>query len=211
MAKITKLFTNVICDEFLPFVAKETGVELGVLINCWGEFNRGDGQISRVQVPQASPPPPQQQRKVYSSAELNKLKIKDLKAICEDLNIGKTGVKRQIIDKILAKCGVKVMQDDVEPEETKKTPKPETPPKKFNLEKLRAPPVKITQNETGHWIHDETKIVFTADEDFIDGMRCRIAIGYEDEDGTVEDLTAEKIETCNQYGFRYKEPTNIII
>lgn len=243
MDKITRLFTTVICNEFLPLVARKTGAELSVLMKYWDEFNKDD-HIPAVELPTVAPATRVQhapaQRKVYSAAELNKLKIKDLKVICDEMKISKSGVKQQIIDKILDKCGVR---DNVEPvsevvykkkvgkksvsdgeeEETKKKAfkkvsetsinddeKIESP-KKLNLEKLRAPDVKITQNENGHWIHEETKIVFTSDEEYIDGMRCRLAIGYEDEDGTVEDLTSDMIEKCNQYGFRYREPINIII
>ena len=66
--------------------------------------------------------------------------------------------------------------------------------------------VNVARNENGNLIHDETKIVFSSDEQYIDGVKCRMAIGYEDEDGHVVDLTSDKIELCNQYGFKYEEP-----
>lgn len=189
MDRITKLFST----EFFPLVVKKTGVELNVLMECWEEFNRG--QKREVKNVQRETP---DRKKVYSATELDKLKIKELKAICEELNISKSGLKRQIIDNILTHCDVKEEKRD-------------DSPKKLNLENLRALPVKITQNENGHWIHEDTKIVFTSDEEYIDGISCRLAIGYEDEDGAVEDLTAKMIDTCDQYGFRYREPVNIVI
>lgn len=262
MNKITKLLTNVMCNEFFPFVESKTGVEISELIKCWDEFNRGDVnvKVERPIVMESLTHTQQNQKKVYSATELNKLKIKDLKVICEELKISKSGVKQQIIDKILSKCCVKDNVDEKVSEvekrtssdeelntddesktmkkrekmnkcrvdETKKVVKRRTSSdeeltstddeskdqlvrRKIDLEKLRAPAVKITQNENGHWIHKETNIVFTSDEEYIDGIRCRLAIGYEDEDGNVEDLTSDMIDTCNQYGFRYREPTNIII
>lgn len=81
---------------------------------------------------------------------------------------------------------------------------------KLQLDKYRQPDVAIVKNQYGHLIHDETKIVFSSDENYIDGVKCRMAIGYEDEDGHVEALTAEKIEQCNQYCFKYIEPSVIV-
>lgn len=171
-----------------------------------------------------------------TAEDLEHLKIKDLKAICESMHISKGGVKQSLIKRILeAKTPSLVFSstadrdllppakklktfdnertDDVavNPSVCKEGKKKEEQVKigKLRIENYRLPDVEIHKNESGHWINNETKIVFTSDEEFEDGVRCRLAIGFEDEDGHVEELTAEKIELCNQYGFRYREPSVI--
>lgn len=226
MDKVSQLFSTVICNEFLPLLSHKTGVNLEELVKCWNDYNGTGMVIPSLELPTLpKAPPPTTSKKIYSQTELNKLKIKDLKVICDELKIIKGGVKQQIVDRILEKCGVQKTEDEAKEQPVASPPKikhdsvsseesddeKKASPKKLNLEKLRAPAVKISQNDNGHWIHEETRIVFTSDEEYIDGIKCRVAIGFEDEDGTVEDLTAEMIQRCHQYGFRYNEPTNIIV
>lgn len=203
MDKISLMFQSLICNEFLPLLANKTNVELHVLREYWNEYYSGEEVLTFPTVIPPSPPT----TKIYSASELNNFKIKDLKVLCGNLKLTKVGVKQQIIDRILDSYGQVKSHDTNEEDDVDGV----STVNSLNMEKFRAPDVKIGKNENGHWIHEETKIVFTSDEEYIDGIRCRWALGYEDEDGQVEDLTADMIETCNQYGFRYKEPLNIIV
>ena len=200
--RVSQLFLAEIRDEFLPFLAGKTSVSIVTLNRYWTEFN---GQT----VEPESSEQPAVKAKTYTQDELEHLKIKDLRDLCGTFKLTKAGVKQQLIDKILAKIGTPNVETRAAPVKVK-IPSPVQQPK-LDLEKFRAQPVAIAKNENGHWIDANTSIVFSEDEEYIDGVKCRIAIGYEDEDGTVEDLTAELINACNRFNFRYREPANIII
>lgn len=244
MARISNAIENIVVNEFLPYLRERLDVDVEMLISAWKDFNWGTSvqeagaQASGAQEtvvreataqPSSSLKRPLPDQHAYTAEELDNLKIKDLKAICEKLRIAKGGVKQQLIDRILGNKNdqrpisfnskpsvqpppakkAKQSDDDAEEEDGSKIDGSKI--SKILLEKFRMPDVTIAKNESGHWINSETKIVFTSDEEYSDGVRCRMAIGYEDEDGHVEALDAEKIELCNLYGFRYREPTVIAI
>lgn len=226
MNKIIKSVNVTIVHEFLPFLSDRTNIKVSTFLKFWEEFNNQENHES-------------EKRKImetveYTQESLNQLKIKDLKNICEELNLLKKGVKTEIVERILdsqnpssmnephksKKTNVKSYIEDENEDENddgeyevpikKKTTKKVVSKKgKIDLEQFRAPEAVITQHKEGYWIHDETKIVFSPNEEYIDGMKCRLAIGFEDKDGNIEDLDAEHIELCNVYFFRYKEPINL--
>lgn len=162
----------------------------------------------------------------YTIDTLRASKISDLKKICETYGLTKGGVKLTLITRICEKLGI---DDSVDSPQTLDEPAPkkckptkvdesketalviDSAPSKLDLESLRAPPVIIEQNEYGHWIHRETSIVFTAEEEYVDGKKVKIALGFEDVDGNVEDLNEEKIQQCLKYNFQYRNPDNIIV
>ena len=225
--------TDVIVKDFLPFLSNKTGVDLPLLVATWEEFNgvkvkaqNGKSKLDSIQKPTEQAP------MTYTSGVLEKMTIKDLKVVCENLHLTKVGLKQQLIQRILeasepcpSQVDEQVAGPDLEvqpeavpeavPEPVAKKPiksvkkSSKTPADRSHLKldfsKLRGPDVTIEKNENGNWINKETGIVFTSDEEYDEGIRCRLAIGFEDEDGYVENLTDEKIELCNQYGFRYRD------
>lgn len=65
---------------------------------------------------------------------------------------------------------------------------------------FKCSPIHITKNEFGNRIHLPTKLVFSDD---------KIAVGIQNDDGSISELTADLIDICNQFKFRYKLPTNL--
>lgn len=65
---------------------------------------------------------------------------------------------------------------------------------------FKCSPIHIAKNEFGNRIHLPTKLVFSDD---------KIAVGIQNDDGSISDLTADLIDICNQFKFRYKLPMNL--
>lgn len=250
MNRIASAIDAIITCEFFPFLQAKIGVNNGVLLAAWHEFNESKEQEPAVEKAPTQPPPQGVKRSPsqpvspgasYSVEELECMKIKELKGICESLRVPISGVKQQLIKRIMEQKSAQrliTFQSKSEPpvKKVRTIDEPvhendsssgiettvntsgntsieddEKKVGKLQHKKFRLPDVNIVKNQNGHWINEETKIVFTSDEEYDDGIRCRLAIGYEDDDGHVEDLNADKIELCNMYGFRYREPSVIAI
>ena len=56
--------------------------------------------------------------------------------------------------------------------------------------------IKLTENEYGQKVHDETRLVFNDD----------IVIGFLDEEDHLRPLTTEKMDMCKEYKFKYEIP-----
>lgn len=221
MAKLASVIDELIEKEFIPFLEKTTKIDAKILLSSWREFNK----MTVEKQPKAVEEPKVEQKPVatYTNAELEILKISDLKAICETLRLPKGGLKQQLIQRIMAQRGTSRPLDFCggQPPAKKQKIVPECIAfdddeldmelGKIDMAQIRMPDVTIVKNSNGHWINEETKIVFTEDEQLYGGIKSRLAIGFEDEDGHVEDLNAEKIELCNEYMFRYKEPDMIMM
>ena len=129
---------------------------------------------------------------------LDGLKLAELRGLCKSENLKVAGTKQQLVERLTDfKNGVV----EEKPQRSPKAKKPKKPTKPTPI-----PQVEIDVNENGNYIHKETGIVFSSDEEKVDGVKCRVAIGYENEEGDVEELTSDHIETCKRYNFRYRFP-----
>lgn len=72
----------------------------------------------------------------------------------------------------------------------------------------KKPKIELITDDFGNIVHEETGIAFSHDEEEVDGVKCRCAIGYVLESGHLEELTKEKMEVCQRYGFRFLIPQN---
>ena len=63
------------------------------------------------------------------------------------------------------------------------------------------PIVSIRRNRYGNHEHSETTLVFDT--------KTKKAIGKQNSDGTIEELTEEDIDICNQWKFIYDIPVNL--
>lgn len=63
------------------------------------------------------------------------------------------------------------------------------------------PAISIRRNNFNNYEHPETGIVFDS--------KTKNAIGKQNDDGTIEPLTADLIDICNQYKFTYDLPLNL--
>jgi hypothetical protein len=63
------------------------------------------------------------------------------------------------------------------------------------------PKVAIRRNQFGKFEHPETSLIFN--------NKTQKVVGKQNDDGTIEDLTPDDIDTCNQYKFQYETPENL--
>jgi hypothetical protein len=229
---LCQTMSSVLCKDFFPLLAEKISVSEDKILSIWNSYLNNSESLSQIpsQIqPKISLDIPKPKKKEVkktigadevsemSATQINKLLLKELMEVSKEMGLPTKGLKANLAKNIIEKLGkdggesIKSAPRSI-PKAKKSGEK--KPTQKTVLESLKPPNVSIHKNEYGRMINDDTKIIFTEDEEYIDGVRCRIAIGYqcdEDEDHDVKDLTPEKIELCNQYGFRYRLPDNIEI
>lgn len=176
--------------------------------------------------------------KPISTADENpseKMTLARLKEICRIKSIKVTGTKKQLLSRIQEHDASKSVEPEdpelksEDPElkserKVKKNEKPEDsedselkPKRKVKKNEKPAvlkameekkPEIVIITDIYGNVVHEETGIAFSHDEEEIDGVKCRYAIGYRLDSGHLEELDAEKMKICDQYSFRYRVPEN---
>jgi hypothetical protein len=135
-----------------------------------------------------------------NEATLSQYKKVDLQALCRQKALKCTGTKEQLIGYLLGK------------DSSTSPPKKEAPVKKVIEEKSISTPVAkkltssiptvaIRRNQHGNHEHPDTSLVFD--------KKTKKAIGKQNQDGTIDDLTPEDIDICNQWKFQYVLPSNL--
>jgi hypothetical protein len=135
---------------------------------------------------------------------LSQYKKADLQALCRQKALKCTGTKEQLIGYLLGK--------DSASTSVKTPPKKEAPVKKVIEDKSISTPVAkkltssiptvaIRRNQHGNHEHPDTSLVFD--------KKTKKAIGKQNEDGTIDDLTPEDIDICNKWKFQYVLPSNL--
>lgn len=124
----------------------------------------------------------------------------ELVAHCKQRKLKCSGTKDELISRLTSSGGEttteKKAEKKVEPSNTKKT---ET--KASVLSKIVENKIPIRRNQFGNYEHPPTSLVF-------DKVTKKI-IGKQNDNGSVDDLTSEDIDMCNQYSFEYVLPTNL--
>jgi hypothetical protein len=129
----------------------------------------------------------------YSKSDLEKMKILQLKEICNKLGINKATNKAGLIDNILSASTTTTatMKKSVN--------------KKLNFDNFKPTPVELVQDQFNNWIFED--LVFT-DEIVFNNQKGRVVRGFVKEDGEIFPLTQEKIDRCNELKLQYYEPEN---
>jgi len=141
-----------------------------------------------------------------STERLHKCTKPELSALCKSKGLKCTGTKDVLIQRLLEK--------DNKPSETGvETKKVEITIKKTESKKVepKRPPVieRLLQenkqliarrNEHGNYFYPGTRIVLD---------QKSVAIGIQEDDGTVSDLTDDDIDECKKFKITYKMPTNL--
>lgn len=136
-----------------------------------------------------------------NQTDLSQYKKTELQDICRQRGLKCTGTKDQLIGILLGK---EIISD---------TPKKEAPSKKIEVSKKvtstpvaqkltsSIPTVAIRRNKYGNHEHPDTNFIFD--------KKTKKAIGKQNEDGTIEDLTKDDIDVCNQWKFQYVISDNL--
>ena len=134
---------------------------------------------------------------------LSQYKKPELQALCRQKALKCTGTKEQLIGFLLGKD---VGSSDKTPSKKEAPVKKAVEDKSISTpvaKKLTSsiPTVAIRRNQHGNHEHPDTSIVFD--------KKTKKAIGKQNEDGTIDDLTTEDIDICNQWKFLYVLPSNL--
>ena len=127
---------------------------------------------------------------------LSQYKKTDLQDLCRKRSLKCTGTKEQLISFLIGKEATLSEKPTVKKAETKIVSIPV-------VKKLTSsiPTVAIRRNQFGNHEHPDTSLVFD--------KNTKKAIGKQNEDGTIEDLTEDDIDICNQWKFSYITPDNL--
>jgi hypothetical protein len=141
-----------------------------------------------------------------SSERLNKCTKPELSALCKSKGLKCTGTKEVLLQRLLGKEESKSVSSSEEKKSTVTKPKvkPKTHPEKQVpvVEKLlqRSPAPLARRNEFGNYFYPGTKIVLD---------QKAVALGVQEDDGTVSELTEDDIDECKKYKITFKMPTNL--
>lgn len=179
---------NEIINDFIKKIANKYDLDPNELLSVWDnkEVKNTDKKIDTLP----------------SDTDFSQYKKTDLQAICRQRALKCTGTKEQLISYLL---GGK--------ETSTATPNKETPNKKTDVSKKveatpvakklvsSIPTVAIRRNKYGNHEHPDTNFVFD--------KKTKKAIGKQKDDGTIEDLTEDDIDLCNQWKFQYVISENL--
>ena len=185
---------NEIINDFIKKIAIKYDLDTNELLSVWDnkEVKNTDKKIDILP----------------SDTDFSQYKKTDLQAICRQRSLKCTGTKEQLISFLL---GGKETPNKETP--NKETPNKETPNKKMDVSKKVAstpvakklvssiPTVAIRRNKYGNHEHPDTNFVFD--------KKTKKAIGKQKDDGTIEDLTEDDIDLCNQWKFQYVISDNL--
>jgi hypothetical protein len=130
-------------------------------------------------------------------SQLLKLSVKELQALCKEKGLKHTGIKIVLAQRISG-------GEEIAPVAKPKAAAKNAPKLSAVVEKLKAsvPLVNIRKNQFNNYEHPESSLVFDA--------KTKKVIGKQNEDGNIDELTSQDIDTCNQYNFQISEvPSNL--
>lgn len=204
-SQLINVFTEYMNNGFFPYLCAAHGIAPEDVEECWRDYiKEAEGKEVVVKVEQKKPaakkPSAPKAKPVASEiddSDLSTLKLVELRELCRSKQLKVAGTKQQLVERLNDFADGKVAEKPHQSPKAKKTKKTSKTP--------QIPQVELDINENGNFIHAETGIVFSADED---AMKCREVVGWENEEGDVEELTSEKMEICKKYGFKFKIPEN---
>jgi hypothetical protein len=179
---------NEIINDFIKKIANKYDLDPNELLSVWDnkEVKNTDKKIDTLP----------------SDTDFSQYKKTDLQAICRQRSLKCTGTKEQLISYLLSGK-----------ETATATPNKETSNKKTDVSKKveaspvakklvsSIPTVAIRRNKYGNHEHPDTNFVFD--------KKTKKAIGKQKDDGTIEDLTEDDIDLCNQWKFQYVISENL--
>lgn len=133
---------------------------------------------------------------------LSKKLKKELQEMCRERGLKTTGTKEELIARING--GSESSVDTDKPVKKALTSKKKQETEKNPVAKKltsKIPVISIRRNQFGNHEHAETSLIFDT--------KTKKVIGRQNTDGSIDDLTTDDIDTCNQYKFDYILPDNL--
>lgn len=202
---LTQAIESVI-ENYVEKISEKFGLDKSELMAIWNS--------NETKTPRAAPRavPKQSLESIdmtdLSIERLTKASKAELTALCKARSCKCTGTKDVLINRLLGKEEdapvQKSKKEKSEPKAKAKTAKTERGAAATDVvKKLTAdiPVIPVRRNNFGNFVHPESGIVFD--------RATYTAIGKQEDDGKVSDLTDEDIETCKRYKFKYNIPSNL--
>jgi len=190
---VTKAVNEVI-NNFIQKIASKYNLDPAEMLAEWnGTSHTGVKATATATVKKSSD---------VDEATLSQYKKAELQALCREKALKCTGTKEQLVGYLLGKEGGSSSKPPVAKKETKKTEDTKnilTPVAKKLTSSI--PTVAIRRNQHGNHEHSDTSLVFD--------KKTKKAIGKQNDDGSIDDLTPDDIDICNQWKFQYVIPDNL--
>jgi len=131
-------------------------------------------------------------------AKILSMNVPELKALCKKKGLKATGKKQELLALILkGETGPSPVKTEVKPAKSKSPVTPTVVKKLSNA----CSTIALRKNSHGNHEHPETSFVFDP--------KTKKVIGKQNDNGKVDPLTEEDIDTCNKYKFSYVLPDNL--
>lgn len=169
--------------SYIRDISVKYNIDKTELYNLWNSSTNIDNKVSESKS--------SENKSSDDTQDLSKLTVSELKTRLADKGMKVSGVKQELIDRLLNAD----KDSSSKPKTLEKTTKPENVPKS-----TLAPVLNIRRNNFNNYEHSESGLVFNTD---------KRVIGKQKSDGTIEVLNAEHIQLCNKYKFDYIIPENL--
>jgi len=176
---------NEIINDFIKKIATKYDLDPNELLSVWDnkEVKNTDKKIDTLP----------------SDTDFSQYKKTDLQAMCRQRALKCTGTKEQLISYLLGGKETTTAKETSNKKMDVSKKVEATPVAKKLVSSI--PTVAIRRNKYGNHEHPDTNFVFD--------KKTKKAIGKQKDDGTIEDLTEDDIDLCNQWKFQYVISENL--
>lgn len=189
-----------VINEYISRVSTEYSIEHKSLRDLWDSKDQTKKQSSN-QEKKLTPKSEDKKEQVDTSdlpsgEDLVKCNKNELVALCKIHGHKWTGTKNVLLSRLLGKDIDDLPSKSVSKKADKKT-KESTVVKKI-VSKI--PSVTISRNQFDNYEHPDSGLVFN---------KKQTVIGKQNDDGSIDTLTEEDIDTCKKYKFKFDIPENL--
>lgn len=196
---VTKAVDEVI-HTFIQQIANKYDLDSNELLAVWEGGSSGKKVVRKTSSKKSSITDIPNVDDDIDPNDLLNYKKPELQALCRQKGVKCTGTKAQLVGYLLGKEPTSATPKKAAKKKASAKKKTTTTPVAKKLTS-KVPTVAIRRNQFGNHEHPETSLVFD--------KKTKKAIGKQNDDGTVDDLTPEDIDVCNQYKFEYTLPDNL--
>jgi hypothetical protein len=191
-----------IINEYISRISTKYTLDKDSLRNIWDgkeQTQETKNTDSVTHVTNTLTKEPIQNTALPDSDTLMKCNKNELMALCKTNGHKWTGTKILLLSRLLGKDNL--------PDETQKTKTTtKTKDEKSNLPVIKKiiakmPTVSISRNQFDNYEHPESHLLFN--------QSTQLVIGKQNDNGNIDTLTDEDINTCKKYKFKYVTPENL--
>ena len=193
--------TNNQINSFMTLLCEEFSLDRAAVDAVWSRVAVHSDDVGVEETKGDSPDEPAAEG--YTEEQLRKKTIMMLKGILRDQGKRLVGKKDELIARILGNDTTKASST---PSRQKLTKKPKSAKARDQttlgrIYEANRPKVTVRVNEHGNHEHPDTRLVFRGTPPLV--------YGVQQDDGSIAQLTEETIALCNQYAFKYEQPSNL--